>query len=168
MGCLPFAFSLLLAPLSAGGGTVTCKLLDNAAASGRTFPACINRNRHVEAGASRCARICCFTDSAVMRLGFSMLRMISGFDVEKRTTRSRGVSVMVTSRAARKQPWTTCRRAGQTRSSSAKVYCNSFSRAVSSPVPSLLNPSHRPSIIFVCISNTTLLAYNSRERKRPS
>ena len=70
------------------------RLFDSAAVSGRTLPACIRRNLLVDAGVSRCARICCLRESVVVVLGLSIVRMRSGLEVEKRMTISRGASLV--------------------------------------------------------------------------
>ena len=72
---------------------MTLRLLDSAALSWRTLPEWMRRRRLVDAGVSRWARICCLRDREVVVFGFAIVRMRSGLDVEKRTTRSNGASV---------------------------------------------------------------------------
>ena len=74
---------------------MTLRLFESAASSGTTLPACMSRRRLVDPGGSRRERICCLRDRAVVVLGFSTVRMMSGLEVEKRMTRSRGASVLI-------------------------------------------------------------------------
>ncbi len=67
-----------------------CKVRERASVSRRTLPEWIRRSRLVDAGSSSSARICCLRDSADVVLGLGIERMTSGFDVEKRMTRSNG------------------------------------------------------------------------------
>lgn len=60
--------------------------------SRRTFPEWINRNREVDAGGWSCSRMRCLSVSIEVLLGELIRATISGFDVENRTTTSRGRS----------------------------------------------------------------------------
>ena len=72
---------------------MTCTLLDSAAVSDRTLPECIKRRREVEAGDCNCSRMRCLSVRIEVLSGESIRTVTSGFDVENRTTTSRGRSV---------------------------------------------------------------------------
>ena len=92
IGCLPFPFALLFSSSRGGGVVEILRLFAKAAPSGRTLPACMSRSLLSEAGAGSWARILCFNESPLVELALVMERIRSGFDVEKRTTRSTGMS----------------------------------------------------------------------------
>lgn len=74
-----------------------CRLLLSAASSCTTFPAWISRSLPSDAGEDSWARMCCLSASAVVESGCEIGRMMSGLEVEKRTTMSKGAPLAIVS-----------------------------------------------------------------------